>query len=60
MKKLIVVLIALNLVIWTVFAYAAPEQEKVCIKNSQGKETCKIIKKHKKLEGTAVPEPKKK
>lgn len=33
----------------------AAETEKVCIKNAQGKETCKTIKKHKKLEGTAVP-----
>ena len=33
----------------------AAESEKVCIKNSNGKETCKIVKKHKKLEGTAVP-----
>jgi hypothetical protein len=38
----------------------AAETEKVCIKNSAGKETCKIIKVHKKLEGTKVPEPKKK
>lgn len=38
----------------------AAETEKVCIKNAQGKETCKTIKVHKKLEGTKVPEPKKK
>jgi hypothetical protein len=38
--------------------FAAPEQEKVCIKNAQGKETCKTIKVHKKLEGTKVPEKK--
>ena len=61
MKKF---LIALNLVVWSIVgfevAYAAGEPEKVCIKNAQGKETCKVIKVHKKLEGTAVPEPKKK
>lgn len=37
--------------------YAA-ETEKVCIKNSQGKEVCKQVKVHKKLEGTKVPEKK--
>ena len=36
----------------------AAETEKVCIKNAQGKETCKIVKVHKKLEGTKVPEKK--
>lgn len=58
MKKF---LIALNLVIWSIVgiqvAYAA-ETEKVCIKNSQGKEVCKQVKVHKKLEGTKVPEKK--
>lgn len=60
MKKF---LIALNLVIWSVVGFQvahAAEQEKVCIKNSNGKETCKTIKVHKKLEGTKVPEPAKK
>ena len=51
MKSLILTL-ALT---FTLPVFAAPEQEKVCIKNSNGKETCKIVKKHKKLEGTAVP-----
>lgn len=40
--------------------FAAGETEKVCIKDAKGKETCKTIKVHKKLEGTKVPEPKKK
>ena len=35
--------------------FAAGEPEKVCIKNAQGKDVCKTIKVHKKLEGTAVP-----
>jgi hypothetical protein len=38
---------------------AAPETEKVCIKDPKtNKETCKVIKKHKKLDGTKVPEKK--
>jgi hypothetical protein len=62
MKKF---LIALNLVIWSfvgyqVTAYAAGETEKVCIKDAKGKDVCKTIKVHKKLEGTKVPDPKKK
>jgi hypothetical protein len=44
---------------FTLPAFAA-ETEKVCVKDSKGKETCKTIKVHKKLDGTAVPEPKKK
>jgi hypothetical protein len=55
MKKF---LIALNIVIWSIVGYQvahAAETEKVCIKNAQGKDVCKEIKKHKKLEGTAVP-----
>jgi hypothetical protein len=58
MKKF---LIALNIVIWSVVGYQvayAAETEKVCVKDSKGKETCKIIKVHKKLEGTKVPEKK--
>jgi hypothetical protein len=35
--------------------FAAGEPQKVCIKNAQGKDVCKTIKVHKKLEGTAVP-----
>jgi hypothetical protein len=36
----------------------AAETEKVCVKDSKGKEICKTIKVHKKLEGTKVPEKK--
>jgi len=57
MKKLIIATI-LSLTALS-FGVAAAETEKVCIKNAQGKETCKTIKKHKKLEGTPVPEKKK-
>lgn len=64
MKKF---LIALNLVIWSFVgfqatAYAAePEVKKACVKNEKtGKEVCKDVKVHKKLEGTAVPDQKKK
>jgi hypothetical protein len=58
MKKF---LIALNLVIWSfvsyqVTAYAEPEVKKACVKDEKtGKEVCKTIKVHKKLEGTEVP-----
>lgn len=35
------------------------EKQKVCIKDDKtGKETCKMMKIHKKLEGTKVPEKK--
>ena len=53
MKKLLV-LIAL------VFATSlfAAETEKVCVKDAKGKEICKQVKIHKKLEGTKVPEKK--
>jgi hypothetical protein len=68
MKKLI---IASLLAAFTVSSYAAAEKKEVCkdvldkkgvvVKNKDGsnKQTCKIIKVHKKLEGTAVPEKKK-
>ena len=37
-----------------------PEVKKVCVKDDKtGKETCKNVKVHKKLEGTPVPEKKK-
>jgi hypothetical protein len=56
MKKF---LIALNLVIWTLVSYQvvyAAETKRACVKNEKtGKEVCKEIKVHKKLEGTAVP-----
>ena len=56
MKKLIIATIV-GLSVLS-FGVGAAETEKVCIKNAQGKETCKTIKKHKKLEGTKVPEKK--
>ena len=45
-------------IMFAVSSCYAAEKEKVCIKNSQGKEVCKVIKVHKKLEGTKVPEKK--
>ena len=47
------------------YVYAAeptspPETKRVCIKDNNGKETCKTVKVHKKLDGTKVPEPNKK
>ena len=53
MKKLLV-LIAL---VFTTSLFAA-ETEKVCVKDAKGKEICKQVKIHKKLEGTKVPEKK--
>ena len=36
--------------------YAEAETKKACVKNEKtGKDVCKTIKVHKKLEGTAVP-----
>ena len=49
------------LVLLTLFAFSAvaAETEKVCIKDEKTKkETCKVIKKHKKLDGTKIPEKK--
>jgi hypothetical protein len=41
---------------FTLPAFAAPEEKTVCVKNEKtGKDVCKKIKVHKKLEGTAVP-----
>jgi hypothetical protein len=59
MKKF---LIALSLVMAPFVAYAEePKVKKACVKNEKtGKEVCKDVKVHKKLEGTAVPDPKKK
>ena len=65
MKK---ILISLNIIIATLIglqgtaalANDKPEVKKVCVKDDKtGKETCKDIKVHKKLEGTQVPEKKK-
>jgi hypothetical protein len=42
-------------------AHAEPEKKKVChVDEKTKKEVCKVIKVHKKLEGTAVPEKDKK
>ena len=65
MKK---ILISLNIIIATLIglqgtaalANDKPEVKKVCFKDDKtGKETCKNVKVHKKLEGTPVPEKKK-
>lgn len=76
--KLIKLLVAFNIVVWSVVGYqvayaaepvyakttpnpvVAPEpsneKQKVCVKDDKtGKETCKMMKVHKKLEGTPVP-----
>ena len=53
MKKIITI-VALMFAVSTV--YAATETKKACVKNEKtGKEVCKEIKVHKKLEGTKVP-----
>jgi hypothetical protein len=68
MKKF---LIALNIVIWSIvcveLAYAGGDRKEVChdkldkagkvVKDKNGKavQDCKVIKVHKKLEGTVVP-----
>ena len=63
MKKF---LIALNLVVWSlvgyqVTAHAEPETKKACVKNEKtGKEVCKQIKVHKKLEVEPTKDAKKK
>ena len=65
MKK---ILISLNIIIAALIglqgtaalANDKPEVKKVCVKDDKtGKETCKNVKVHKKLEGTPVPEKKK-
>lgn len=62
------ILISLNIIIATLIglqgtaalANDKPEVKKVCVKDDKtGKETCKNVKVHKKLEGTPVPEKKK-
>jgi len=56
MKKLLLIatlMFSINTV------YAEAETKKACVKDDKtGKEVCKIIKVHKKLEGTKVPEKK--
>jgi len=63
MSKLAKALVLANFLIWAVVgaevAHAA-ETERVCVevkdpKTGKMKEECKVIKKHKKLEGTEVP-----
>lgn len=63
MKKIFV---SLNIVLASLIglqatvAHAEAETKKACVKDAKtGKETCKTIKVHKKLEGTQVPEKKK-
>lgn len=52
-KSLLIILTLLS------FSAIAVETEKVCVKDEKTKkETCKVIKKHKKLDGTKVPEKK--
>ena len=54
MKKSLLVILSL----FALSVYAA-ETEKVCIKDEKTKkETCKVIKVHKKLDATKVPEKK--
>ena len=58
MKK---ILIALNIIIWSLvsyeLAYAEAVTQKVCHTDAKTKkEVCKVIKTHKKVEGTMVPE----
>jgi hypothetical protein len=57
MKKF---LIALNIIIWSLVAYEAAHAEavmqKVCHEDAKGKQVCKTIKTHKKVEGTVVPD----
>ena len=61
MKKF---LIALNLVIWSIVSYQvvhAAETKKACVKDAKtGKEVCKEIKVHKKLDVEPTKEDKKK
>jgi len=65
MSKLAKALIVANLLIWGVVGAevataAEPVKEKACVESKDAKTgkvtvTCKVIKKHKKLEGTEVP-----
>lgn len=54
MKKLIAALLLVPCL-----AFAGGEMKKVC-HDEKGKQVCKVIKVHKKLEGTAIPPAKKK
>jgi hypothetical protein len=63
MSKLAKALVLANVLIWGVVGFQvthAAEKEKVCIevkdpKTGKVKQECKMMKKHKKLEGTEVP-----
>ena len=61
MKKFLIALsIAIGSLISFQVANAEPEKKKVChVDEKTKKEVCKVIKVHKKLEGTEVPEKKK-
>lgn len=56
MKKSLFTVLVLAFLSINVYAVETEKTEKVCIKDAKGKDVCKIIKKHKKLEGTQVPE----
>ena len=65
MKKLVALLVAAAFVMPVLAEEAKPETKKACVtqkdaKTGKEKEVCKTIKVHKKHEGTAVPEGKKK
>ena len=65
MKKLVALLVASAFVMPVLAEEAKPETKKACVtqkdaKTGKEKEVCKTIKVHKKHEGTAVPEGKKK
>ena len=62
MKYLLAIMVGLFA---TTAAYAEAETKKACVKQmdtktKKEKEVCKTIKVHKKLEGTAIPDNKKK
>lgn len=64
MKKILTA-VAFALALSPLASFAEAEQKRVCVeqtdaKTGKTKEVCKMVKVHKKLEGTAVPEPKKK
>jgi hypothetical protein len=62
MKKVLIALsIAIGSLVSFQVAHAEPEKKKVCrVDEKTKKEVCKVIKVHKKLEGTPVPEKDKK
>lgn len=53
MKKILVLMITL----FALNVYAEAEKKKVC-HEEKGKQVCKVIKVHKKLEGEKIPEKK--